>query len=106
MHEEFADQVFRDNFRNYFALNDFGELKVASGGQIDINLSDPLKVKGAFGPIHSLANKSKLASKEKLGEGDTSSWFLGGVDQNLSLTFFLDISKGTGPVAVNSSAYI
>lgn len=106
MHEEFNDQIFRDNIKNYFSLNDYGELKVASGGLLSMHVSNPLLIKGAFGPIHGLSNKSKMASKEKIGEGETNQWYLGGLDQNMSLTFFLDLAKGGATKTTENNAYI
>lgn len=107
MHEEFAGQVFRDNMANYFALNDYGELKVCAGATLTALVSPPLLIKGAYGPIRSLENKSKMASPDKVGAGDTNSWFIGGLDHNLSLTFFLDLAKGKQAKATESnSAYL
>jgi protein transport protein SEC23 len=106
MHEEFNDQIFKDNIKNYFALNDFEELKIASGASISVSVSSPLLIKGAFGPIHSLTNKSKYAAKEKIGEGETNQWLIGGLDQNLSITFFLDLASGGGTKATDNNAYI
>lgn len=105
MHEEFNDQVFKDNIKNYFGLNDFEELKVASGATLSMHVSSPLLIKGAFGPIHSLSNKSKYAAKEKIGEGETNQWYVGGLDLNLSITFFLDLVKGNAKPSDNN-AYI
>jgi protein transport protein SEC23 len=106
MHEEFNSQIFFDNFKNYFALNDYGELKVASGATIEMFVTNPLLIKGAFGPIHSDLNKHKMASKSKLGEGETNSWFVGGLDHNLSLTFFLDVQESKTSKVGESQSYL
>lgn len=106
MHEEFNDQVFIDNFKNYFALNEFGELKVCSGGTLNMHVSAPLLIKGAMGPVHSLLNKSKMASQDKVAECETNSWFIGGLDHNLSITFFLDLMQGKNAKTADNNAYI
>lgn len=106
MHEEFNDQIFKDNFKNYFSLNDYGELKVASGGLLSMHASSPLQIRGALGPVHSLNNKSKMASKDKIGQGETNQWYVGGLDQNMSITFFLDLAKAGATKSTENNAYI
>ena len=106
MHEEFNSQLFKDNFKNYFGINDFGELKVASGASLTMHVSPPLLIKGALGPLQAIPNKSKMASKEKIGEGETNQWFLGGLDQNLSYTFFLELAQGKNNKPAENNAYV
>jgi protein transport protein SEC23 len=106
MHEEFNDQLFKDNFKNYFGLNDFSELKVASGGTLTMHVSPPLLIKGALGPLQAIPNKSKQAAKEKIGEGETNQWFLGGLDQNLSYTFILELISGKNVKPADNNAYV
>lgn len=60
--EEFTQQVFQDSFRNIFALNEFGEMKIATGGRMQVFVSNPLKIKGAIGPCYSLKNKHATAA--------------------------------------------
>lgn len=91
--EEFVQQVFQDTFRNVYALNEYDELKIASGAHIKVLVSKPLKIKGAIGPLLSLNNKSSMAAKEVVGQGNTNEWYLGGLDPCLSISFVLDIDE-------------
>lgn len=106
VHEEFADQLFRDNLANYFSLNEYGELKVASGASISLFVSAPLLIKGAIGPVVSLKKPNKQASKDIIGEGETNQWYIGGLDQSLSVTFFLDATAGKDTKNTHQNAYI
>lgn len=103
--EEFQQQVFQDSFRNIFALNEFEEMKVASGGRIKVHVSPPLKIKGAIGPCLSLKNKFKSASAEPVGEGETNEWYLGGLDPCLTLTHIYEIDAKEQAAKKRSNAF-
>lgn len=83
--------MFQDTFRNIFALNEFEELKLASGARFQVFCGPSLKIKGALGPCSSRKNKAKSATAEALGEGLTNEWYLGGLDPCVSLTVLYEI---------------
>jgi len=90
--EEFGQQVFVDSLKSAMGLNEYDELKLGSGANLKMFASKPIRVKGALGPISSKKNKSKLASSDLVGEGETDHWYVGGLDPCLTLTFFLDVA--------------
>ena len=47
--EEFKQQVFQDSIKKYFEADEDGNLRVASGGILEMFPSKPIKIKGALG---------------------------------------------------------
>jgi protein transport protein SEC23 len=74
-------------------MNEFDELKLASGARYQVFVSPSLKIKGALGPCNSKKNKAKSATLEAIGEGLTNEWYLGGMDPCVSITNLYEIDS-------------
>jgi protein transport protein SEC23 len=90
-HELFDGQVFRDTFRKVFDKDANGDLRFGFCGDVTIHLSKDLRVAGAIGPCNSLKKASPLVGDAEIGQGGTVQWYLGGLDKNTTLAFYLDL---------------
>jgi len=95
-HEMFDAQVFKDTFRKVFERDANGDLRYGFCGDITISLSKELKVGGAIGPCTSLKKTTPMQAELEIGESATSQWYLGGLDKNSSVAFYLDIASNLG----------
>lgn len=90
--DSFATMVFKDSFRKLFNLDESNNLKMSFKGKNEIYTTDPVKISGALGYMHSMETTGKNVSEIKFGEGGTKQWYLGGLDENSTHTYFLDIN--------------
>ena len=67
------------------------DLRMASSGKIDLFLSKELKVNGGIGPCTSLKKHSASVSEVEIGEGNTVSWYIGGLDRCTTIAFYYDL---------------
>ncbi|KAG6495251.1 hypothetical protein ZIOFF_043045 [Zingiber officinale] len=105
--ESFGHPVFKDSFKRIF---EDGEqslgLSFKSGkkwevtfvflplgsGTLEINCSKDIKIQGIIGPCTSLDKKGALCADTIVGQGNTISWKMCGLDRTTCLTVFFDIS--------------
>lgn len=96
--DSFSTILFKDSFKKIFDLDDDGNLKMAFRGKCDLYVTNPIKIAGAVGHLTSLKQGGNMVSNDlDVGEGKTRSWNLGGMDQNSTYTYFLDLDNSTTP---------
>jgi len=90
-HELFDGQVFKDTFKKVFDRDANGDFRFGFCAELTLNLSKDLRVAGAIGPCTSLKKSTPLQADLEIGESGTNLWYLGGLDRNGSIAFFLDL---------------
>lgn len=106
--ESFGHSVFKDSFKRIFE-DDEQSLGLSFNGTLDINCSKDIKIQGIIGPCTSLEKKGALCADSTIGQGNTTSWKMCGLDRNTCLTVFFDISpsdKSTQPGIPNPQLYL
>ncbi|XP_072970140.1 protein transport protein SEC23 E-like [Typha angustifolia] len=106
--ESFGHSVFKDSFKRIFEDGE-QSLGLSFNGTLEINCSKDIKVQGIIGPCTSLEKKGALCSDSVVGQGNTTSWRMCGLDQTTSLTVFFDISpseRSNQPGYQNPNLYI
>ncbi|RRT78159.1 hypothetical protein B296_00005782 [Ensete ventricosum] len=88
--ESFGHPVFKHSFKRIFE-DDEQSLGLAFNGTLDINCSKDIKIQGIIGPCTSL-DKGSLCADSVVGQGNTTSWKMCGLDRTTCLTVFFDIS--------------
>ena len=94
-HELFDGQVFRDTFRKIFDKDPNGDTRFGNCGDITIHLSKDLRVSGVIGPCVSLKKASPVVGDVEVGQGGTVQWYLGGLDKNTTLAFYLELPSNS-----------
>jgi len=93
--DSFSTILFKESFKKMFELDENNNLKMIFKGRLDLFLTQPVKVSGGIGHLASLNTPGNMQSDTVIGEGNTRSWLLGGMDQNSTYSFILDISNTT-----------
>ena len=94
--DSFSTIPFKDTLSRLFEVDEEQNLKLNFKGKTDIFVSKPIKIQGALGHLVSLnQNTMNMVSNRCIGEGNTRSWNLGGLDQNSTFTFILDADTST-----------
>ncbi|MQL83618.1 hypothetical protein Taro_016111, partial [Colocasia esculenta] len=106
--ESFGHPVFKDSFKRIF---DDGEqsLGLSFNGALDIICSKDIKIQGIIGPCTSLEKNGSSCADAVIGQGNTTSWKLCGLDKSTCLTVFFDISpseKSSQPGYANPQLYL
>ncbi|RWW40242.1 hypothetical protein BHE74_00054362 [Ensete ventricosum] len=106
--ESFGHPVFKHSFKRIFE-DDEQSLGLAFNGTLDINCSKDIKIQGIIGPCTSLDKKGSLCADSVVGQGNTTSWKMCGLDRTTCLTVFFDISpseRSSQPGIPNPQLYI
>lgn len=93
MQESFDSEMFRLSLFKQYKATPAGLFRFAMCGRVRLFVSGGLRAQGAIGNCQSLQDKSALAGENAVGEGDTSEWYLGSIDQNTTLTILLQHGK-------------
>ena len=93
--DSFSTVLFKDSFKKMFELDENNNLKMNFKGKLELFLAPPLKVAGAIGHLASLNVPGSIISDTPIGEGNTRSWLLGGIDSNSTYSFILDVTNPT-----------
>lgn len=101
--------MFKESFNRVF--NKYGEdsrpddqnhLQMGFGATIDVVTSREYQIQGCIGPCFSLNMKGPSVSDNVIGEGGTSSWYLGSLDPSTTLGFYFDVNNtSTNPIPPN-----
>eukprot|EP01018_Ginkgo_biloba_P035241 Gb_05558 [translate_table: standard] len=89
--ESFGHSVFKDSFKRIFEFGD-QSLGLSFNGTFEVNCSKDVKIQGIIGPCTSLEKKGPSCADNIIGQGNTTSWKMCGLDKNTSLTVFFDIA--------------
>ncbi|EPS58382.1 hypothetical protein M569_16432, partial [Genlisea aurea] len=105
--ESFGHSVFKDSFRRIFEDGE-QSLGLSFNGTLEINCSKDIKIQGIIGPCTSLEKKGPSVATTVIGQGNTTSWKMCGLDKNTCLTVFLDVlsSEKSEPAGPNPQLYI
>ncbi|KAK1316633.1 hypothetical protein QJS10_CPA05g00812 [Acorus calamus] len=104
--ESFGHSVFKDSFKRVFEDGE-QSLGLSFNGTLDIHCSKDIKIQGIIGPCTSLEKKG--GADTVIGQGNTTSWKLCGLDRSTCLTVFFDISpseRSNQPGLANENLYI
>ena len=93
LNEEFKQNHFKEALQKLFTRNEFGSLNLHSGATLEFHCSNEIKIRGCIGNCKTLNEKNKYDGKVKIGESGTNKWFLGGLDNFSTFTFFFEIHK-------------
>ena len=91
--DSFSTVIFKDSLKKIFDLDDNGDLKMLFKAKLDFYCTSNVKVSGALGHLNSIEKNSPMVSEVVIGEGKTTSWLLGGIDNNSTYTFILDCNN-------------
>lgn len=91
INEMYNSRVFKDTFKKVFEKDANGDLKYGFNGEITVHASKELKISGCIGQCTSLKKTGPQVSETEIGQGGTTAWYLGGLDRNLTLAFYLDV---------------
>ncbi|XP_042407756.1 protein transport protein SEC23-like [Zingiber officinale] len=89
--ESFGHPVFKDSFKRIFEDGE-QSLGLSFNGTLEINCSKDIKIQGIIGPCTSLEKKGALSADTIVGQGNTTSWKMCGLDRTTCLTIFFDVS--------------
>ncbi|XP_058103196.1 protein transport protein SEC23 E-like isoform X2 [Magnolia sinica] len=89
--ESFGHSVFRDSFKRIFEGGE-QSLGLSFNGTLEILCSKDIKIQGIIGPCTSLEKKGASSADIVIGQGNTTSWKMCGLDKSTCLTVFFDIS--------------
>ena len=89
-HELFSSNVFKDSFKNFFQLNEYGFLDKCFGARLEVTICRGFKIQGIVGACCSEGKKDATVSDVAVGEGGTTSWYLGTVDQHSTYSLVLE----------------
>ncbi|KAI3676888.1 hypothetical protein L1987_86502 [Smallanthus sonchifolius] len=105
--ESFGHSVFKDSFKRVFEKGE-EPLGLAHNGILEINCSKDIKIQGIIGPCTSLDKKGPAVASTTIGQGNTTSWKLCGLDKDTCLTVYFDISSSDKDPSgnVNPQLYI
>ncbi|XP_028095508.1 protein transport protein Sec23A-like [Camellia sinensis] len=90
------DLLGEDSFKRVF---EDGEQSIgfSFNGTFEINCSKDIKIQGIIGPCTSLEKKGPAVANTVIGQGNTTSWKMCGLDKSICLTVFFDISSSEKP---------
>ncbi|CAL9074355.1 unnamed protein product [Musa textilis] len=94
--ESFGHSVFKDSFKRIFEDGE-QSLGLSFNGTLEINCSKDIKIQGVIGPCTSLEKKGALCADTIVGQGNTTSWKMCGLDRTTCLTVFFEISPSERP---------
>ncbi|PWA68364.1 protein PRD1 [Artemisia annua] len=94
--ESFGHSVFRDSFRCVFESGE-DSLGISYNGTLEMYCSKDIKIQGIIGPCTSLEKKGPSVSSTIIGQGNTTTWKLCGLDKDTCLTVLFDISSSDKP---------
>ncbi|KAJ9173882.1 hypothetical protein P3X46_016974 [Hevea brasiliensis] len=106
--ESFGHSVFKDSFKRVFEDGE-QSLGLCFNGILEINCSKDVKIQGIIGPCTSLEKKGPNLADTAVGEGNTTSWKMCGLDKSTCLTVLFDLSsseRSNAPGTVNPQLYI
>ncbi|XP_039016462.1 protein transport protein SEC23-like isoform X2 [Hibiscus syriacus] len=90
--ESFGHSAFKDSFKRVFEGGE-QSLGLCFNGMLEINCSKDIKVQGIIGPCSSLQKKGTNVSDTVIGEGNTTTWKMCGLDKSTCLTVLFDLSS-------------
>ncbi|XP_047314021.1 protein transport protein SEC23-like [Impatiens glandulifera] len=94
--ESFGHPVFKDSFKRVFEQGE-QSLDLSFNGTLEIICSKDIKIQGIIGPCTSLDKKGPAVSNTVIGQGNTTSWKLCGLDRSTCLTVFFDVCASEKP---------
>eukprot|EP00450_Noctiluca_scintillans_P007048 CAMPEP_0194485104 /NCGR_PEP_ID=MMETSP0253-20130528/6218_1 /TAXON_ID=2966 /ORGANISM="Noctiluca scintillans" /LENGTH=756 /DNA_ID=CAMNT_0039325035 /DNA_START=45 /DNA_END=2315 /DNA_ORIENTATION=- len=106
MGDSFSMHVFKDSFRKVFDCDDSGYLKLGFNGKIEVFTSREFKCCGAVGGLASNGKKGAVVSETEVGEGGTSQWIIGSLDENTSIGFYFDVTNQPAPTNTQRQAFL
>ncbi|KAJ6844714.1 protein transport protein SEC23 [Iris pallida] len=89
--ESFGHSVFKDSFKRIFEEGE-QSLGLSFNGTLEIICSKDIKIQGIIGPCTSLEKKGASCADTVIGQGNTTSWKMCGLDRSTSLTVFFDVA--------------
>lgn len=93
--DSFSTMIFKDSLKKMFVVDESGNLSMCFKAKLDYFCTENIKISGALGHMLSIEAKSPIVSDIKIGEGNTRSWLLGGINANSTYTFILDTNNTT-----------
>ncbi|MBA0556139.1 hypothetical protein Golob_026266 [Gossypium lobatum] len=95
--------------RNSSVKLSFSFFNFSFSGMLEISCSKEIKVQGIIGPCTSLEKKGPNVSDTIIGEGNTTTWKMCGLDKSTCLTVIFDLSstdQSNVPETVNPQFYL
>ncbi|XP_068664793.1 protein transport protein SEC23 E-like [Aristolochia californica] len=106
--ESFGHPVFKDSFRRIFEDSE-QSLGLSFNATLDIFCSKDIKIQGIIGPCTSLEKKGPACADTVIGQGNTTSWKMCGLDKSTCLTVFFDIApsdRSASPAIPSQQLYL
>ena len=93
LNEEFKQNHFKEALAKLFTRNEGGSLNLNGDANLELHCSKELKIRGCIGNCASLKQKNPYGAGTSIGESNTNKWFLGGLDNFSTYTFFFDVNQ-------------
>ena len=97
MTSSFSDPVFKESFKKFFEPDENGDLKMGFLASVKcFTTFNDFKVSGAIGqcaPVKPQGNHGQFVSGTEVGVGGVNNWYIGGIDNNKTLSIFFDITS-------------
>lgn len=100
--DSFTTVQFKETLRKLFEIDEQSNLKMCFKGKIELYSSNSIFISGAIGNMISLNIASSNVSQISLYEGNTKTWYIGGMDNNSCYTFILDMNSSSGNIKSGS----
>ena len=91
--DTFKSDVFNLSLRKIFARDETGALQMGFNAAIQLLTSAEVKISGAIGPGYSYKKKNAFVSEVEVGMAQTNCWYLGNLDAQTAVAFYLDITS-------------
>ena len=93
MNEEFKQSHFDVAIKQYFKRDEHGSTIFGSNAEVTLHLSKEFKINGCIGNCFSQNTKPKNQSDNPIGQANTNRWFIGGIDQESTIMFILELAE-------------
>ena len=93
LNEEFKQEHFVRAITKYLSKDDQGQPLMNTMGHLEVIVSKELRISGCIGNCKTLSSKPANLSDVQIGESNTNTWHLGGLDPQTSILLFFDITE-------------
>lgn len=106
INELFDSKAFKENCKKAFEKDPEGEMRHGYHAEISVQCSKHLQISGCIGQCVSLKKTSSMVSEYEVGKGGTTAWYLGGIDCNSTLAFYLDIPNKEDDIFIQKTGHL
>jgi protein transport protein SEC23 len=91
--DSFSMHIFQQSFKKMFEPDDAGYLQMGFNATIKAFCSREIRISGAVGNVASSRKGTASAAETEIGEGQTSEWTAGALDERSTVAFFFEVAS-------------